>query len=81
MFFPFGLKSVRFHFHLDNFEHSAFVPHYEDENENIISFNDVNSESQHTIEVDKLSKAFVPTSVEDPHILDRNTEALISEKE
>ena len=65
----------------DNFEHSAFVPHYEDENENIISFNDVNSESQHTIEVDKLSKAFVPTSVEDPHILDRNTEALISEKD
>ena len=63
-----------------DFENSAFVPQYEEEKENIISFNDVN-ENEHTIEVDKLSDAFVPAEVRAPSPLDKEPAALISEKD
>lgn len=62
------------------FENSAFIPQYEEEKENIISFNDVN-ENNHTIEVDKLSDAFVPTDIGTPSPLDKEPVALISEKD
>ena len=42
-------------------EHSAFVPSYEEGDDNVISFNEISKEKQ-SIEVDKLSGAFVPTS-------------------